>query len=83
MSETNCSESGDEGANLTALLCCPRCGDEDGCHHKVIERRTLNYTFDGKPNGGSEPHEIRGGTRLYCDNCDLDVTNLVTLNFNE
>ncbi len=61
------------------LLCCPRCGGEDGCHYKMIERRTLYYDWRGRPNGGSEPDIIRGGTKLYCNHCDLDVTNIVTL----
>jgi hypothetical protein len=37
MNEVNCSESGDEGANLTKLLCCPFCGSEAGIKSEAEE----------------------------------------------
>lgn len=53
--------------------CCPKCGSEFGYFIKVIEARTLHFAWDGQPVGGSEPREIRGGKRIFCQNCRKDV----------
>lgn len=68
-------------SELNVLLCCPRCGSGDGCHCRLVETRQLFYNLDGTPCGGSEPHVIRGGTKLYCNDCDFDMTKIVTLDF--
>ena len=56
------------------LLCCPRCGSEDGFYDISIQRFQFNYKWDGESDGATEPDEIRGGKRRYCQECDCDVT---------
>jgi len=63
---------------MSDLLCCPYCKGESGFHFKFIERRSLHHEWNGRPCGGSEPDPIRGGKKLYCDECDRDVTKFVT-----
>lgn len=54
---------------MEELKKCPFCGGETGYY--TIERvhRTLNFTWDGEPDGASEDYNDWESKRAYCSDC--------------
>lgn len=55
---------------MNGLKKCPFCGGESGYYGIEKVHRTLFFTWNGEPNGGSEYVADWEGKRKYCIDCD-------------
>jgi len=69
----------DNKAEVDPELKCPFCKGTDGYFYKVIESRHLYVNWDGTNNGGSEPEQIRGLIKRFCQTCDKDLTKKLVM----
>lgn len=61
---------------------CRYCGSDEGYYIKSTQIHSYFYTFDGEPDGESEPREIHKGNSfmVYCRNCDRIIGRTDTFN---
>lgn len=50
-------------------MSCPYCGGTTGYYQMEKVHRSLAFTWDGEPDGGSEDVEDYLGKRRYCQDC--------------